>query len=128
LTGAIWRNTCPIALVSCRGSLQSTWVNARLQLRSVESSHTLTHPVLMQVFHDIEKILDGRHTVAEIASSAGPDILPTTVVYSFKAKACSSLVSTKPRSKTASRRAGGGNSCFLGISISANSFAAHPFS
>jgi bacteriocin biosynthesis cyclodehydratase domain-containing protein len=58
--------------------------DARLQLRSAESSHTLTHPLLIQVFRGIEKILDGRHTVAEIASSVGSDVLPTTVVFLLK--------------------------------------------
>jgi bacteriocin biosynthesis cyclodehydratase domain-containing protein len=56
----------------------------RLQLRSAEASHTLAHPLLIQVFRRIETILDGRHTLAEIASSGGPDVLPTTVVFLLK--------------------------------------------
>jgi bacteriocin biosynthesis cyclodehydratase domain-containing protein len=58
--------------------------DARLQLRSAESAHTLSHPLLTQVFRTIEKSLDGRHTVAEIAASAGADVLPTTVVFLLK--------------------------------------------
>jgi bacteriocin biosynthesis cyclodehydratase domain-containing protein len=58
--------------------------DARLQLRSAESSHTLTHPTLIQAFRAVEKILDGRHLVSDIAGSAGSDILPTTVVFLLK--------------------------------------------
>jgi bacteriocin biosynthesis cyclodehydratase domain-containing protein len=58
--------------------------DARLQLRSAESAHTLTHPLLIDVFRKIETRLDGRHTVAEIASAAGPDVLPTTVIFLLK--------------------------------------------
>jgi bacteriocin biosynthesis cyclodehydratase domain-containing protein len=58
--------------------------DTRLQLRSAESSHTLTHPLLIQVFRAIETILDGRHTVDEIVSAVGSDVLPTTVVFLLK--------------------------------------------
>ncbi len=58
--------------------------DSRLQLRSAESSHTLTHPLLIQVFRRIETILDGRHTVDEIVSSVDSDVLPTTVVFLLK--------------------------------------------
>jgi bacteriocin biosynthesis cyclodehydratase domain-containing protein len=58
--------------------------DTRLQLRSAESAHTLTHPLLIDVFRKIETRLDGRHTVAEIASTVGPDVLPTTVVFLLK--------------------------------------------
>lgn len=58
--------------------------DSRLQFRSAESSHTLTHPLLIQVFRTIETILDGRHTVAEIVSSVHSDVLPTTVVFLLK--------------------------------------------
>src|SRR3954467_10212216 len=53
----------------------------RLQLRSAESSNTLTHPLLVEVFRRIEPLLDGRHTVDEIVSSVESDVLPTTVVF-----------------------------------------------
>jgi bacteriocin biosynthesis cyclodehydratase domain-containing protein len=55
--------------------------DTRLQLRSAESSHTLAHPLLIQVFRKIEALLDGRHTVAEILSFVDSDFLPTTVVF-----------------------------------------------
>jgi bacteriocin biosynthesis cyclodehydratase domain-containing protein len=58
--------------------------DSRLQLRSDQSSHTLTHPLLIETFRRIEKIIDGRHTVVEIAASAGPDVLPTTVIFVLK--------------------------------------------
>jgi bacteriocin biosynthesis cyclodehydratase domain-containing protein len=58
--------------------------DTRLQLRSAESSHTLTHPLLIHVFRRIEPILDGRHTVEDIVSSVDSDALPTTVVFLLK--------------------------------------------
>jgi bacteriocin biosynthesis cyclodehydratase domain-containing protein len=58
--------------------------DTRLQLRSAESSHTLTHPLLIQVFRRIERLLDGRHTVDDIMSSVNSDVLPTTVVFLLK--------------------------------------------
>jgi bacteriocin biosynthesis cyclodehydratase domain-containing protein len=56
----------------------------RLQLRSSESAYTLVHPLLIRVFRRIQPHLDGRHTVDEIVSSAGPDVLPTTVLFLLK--------------------------------------------
>jgi bacteriocin biosynthesis cyclodehydratase domain-containing protein len=58
--------------------------DARLQFRSAESSHTLTHPLLVQVFRRIERLLDGHHSVDEIVSSVNADALPTTVVFLLK--------------------------------------------
>lgn len=58
--------------------------DARLQLRSAESSNTLTHPLLVQLFRRVEPLLDGRHTVDEIVSSVESDVLPTTVVFLLK--------------------------------------------
>jgi bacteriocin biosynthesis cyclodehydratase domain-containing protein len=55
--------------------------DARLQLRSAESSHTLSHPTLIQIFRRIKPILDGRHTVDDIISSIDFDVLPTTVIF-----------------------------------------------
>jgi bacteriocin biosynthesis cyclodehydratase domain-containing protein len=56
----------------------------RLQLRSAESAHTLAHPLLVDAFRRIETKIDGRHSVIEIAAVAGPDILPTTVIFLLK--------------------------------------------
>ncbi|HEX3237134.1 MAG TPA: TOMM precursor leader peptide-binding protein [Gaiellaceae bacterium] len=56
----------------------------RLQLRSAESVHTLTHPLLARVFRAIEPMLDGRHTVDEILASAGSDVMPTTTIFVLK--------------------------------------------
>lgn len=56
----------------------------RLQLRSVESSHTFTHKLLIEVFRQIEKFLDGRHSVDEIVASVDMDVLPSTVVFVLK--------------------------------------------
>ena len=58
--------------------------DGRLQLRSAESLYTLTNPLLIQVFRQIEKTLDGRRTVDEIVSTAGLDVLPTTTVFLLK--------------------------------------------
>lgn len=58
--------------------------DARVQLRSAESAHTLTSPLLIQIFLAIRSALDGRHTVDEIVSLARPDVLPTTVVFLLK--------------------------------------------
>lgn len=58
--------------------------DTRLQLRSAESLHTLTHPLLIKVFRKIETILDGRHTVVDIVSLFDGDVMPTTVVFLLK--------------------------------------------
>lgn len=58
--------------------------DGRLQLRSAESSHTLTEPLITQVFRVIEPILDGCHTVEDIVSSVDSKVLPTTVVFLLK--------------------------------------------
>lgn len=58
--------------------------DARLQLRSTESAHTLTNPILIRTFATIRNALDGRHTVDEIVSLVGNDVLPTTVVFLLK--------------------------------------------
>jgi len=58
--------------------------DTRLQFRSAESSHTLTHPLLVRVFRRIERLLDGRHTVDDIVASVNADVLPTTVVFLLK--------------------------------------------
>src|SRR5262249_22669333 len=58
--------------------------DGRLQLRSAESSHTLTDPLLARIFRRIQPLLDGRHTVEDIASSADSDVFPTTVVFLLK--------------------------------------------
>jgi bacteriocin biosynthesis cyclodehydratase domain-containing protein len=58
--------------------------DARLQLRSAESTHTLNQPLLIEVFLRIQNVLDGRHTASEIVARAGPDVLPTTVVFLLK--------------------------------------------
>jgi bacteriocin biosynthesis cyclodehydratase domain-containing protein len=55
--------------------------DSRLQLRSTEAAHTLTNPVLVGIFRAIRAGLDGRHTISEIVSLAGPDAFPTTVVF-----------------------------------------------
>jgi bacteriocin biosynthesis cyclodehydratase domain-containing protein len=68
----------------------SPWVAAvdvgddRLQLRSSESVSTLTHPLLIRIFHRIQPLLDGRHTLDEIAAAAGADVQPTTVHFVLK--------------------------------------------
>jgi bacteriocin biosynthesis cyclodehydratase domain-containing protein len=58
--------------------------DGRLQLRSSELVATLTHPLLATVFRRIQPVVDGRHTMDEIVSSAGPDVLPTTVLFLLK--------------------------------------------
>lgn len=58
--------------------------DARLQLRSAESSHTLAHPLLIKAFRRIETLLDGRHTVNDIVSAVDAGVLPTTVVFLLK--------------------------------------------
>jgi bacteriocin biosynthesis cyclodehydratase domain-containing protein len=56
----------------------------RLQLRSGESAHTLAQPLLIRIFRRIQNALDGYHTVDEVASLAGSDVLPTTVAFLLK--------------------------------------------
>jgi bacteriocin biosynthesis cyclodehydratase domain-containing protein len=56
----------------------------RLQFRSAESAHTLTHPVLVGAFRHIEEFLDGEHTVEEITSLAGGELQSATVVFLLK--------------------------------------------
>lgn len=58
--------------------------DSRLQLRSSDFAYTLTHPFLIDVFRSVESLLDGTHTIDEIAGSGGPDILPTTVIFLLK--------------------------------------------
>ena len=58
--------------------------DGRLQFRSAESVHTLTHPVLVRAFHGIENLLDGQHTVEHITSVVGTDIPSATVVFLLK--------------------------------------------
>jgi bacteriocin biosynthesis cyclodehydratase domain-containing protein len=58
--------------------------DARLQLRSAESAHTLTNPLLIDTFTTIRSALDGRHTVDEIVALAGDDVLPTTIFFLLK--------------------------------------------
>jgi len=56
----------------------------RLQLRSAESSHTLSHPLLAQIFRRIMPLLDGDHTLEEIVAVVDSDVLPTTVHFVLK--------------------------------------------
>jgi bacteriocin biosynthesis cyclodehydratase domain-containing protein len=58
--------------------------DSRLQFRSAESSHTLAHPLLIQVFRRIERLLDGRHSVDDIVASVNSEVLPTTVLFLLK--------------------------------------------
>lgn len=58
--------------------------DGRLQFRSSESAHTLNHPLLVRAFHNVEKLLDGQHTVKDIVSSTGTDFQPTTVIFLLK--------------------------------------------
>lgn len=53
----------------------------RLQLRSAESFHTLAHPLMVRLFRKIEPLLDGNHTIEEIASYAESEAAPTTIVF-----------------------------------------------
>lgn len=56
----------------------------RLQIRSAESSHTLSHPQLSRIFRQIETLLDGRHTVDDIVGAVGAAAEPATVVFLLK--------------------------------------------
>jgi len=56
----------------------------RVQLRSGEAAHTLTNPLLVKIFRAIRGALDGRHSVSEVVALAGPDTLPTTVIFLLK--------------------------------------------
>lgn len=58
--------------------------DGRLQFRSAESAHTLTHPALVRAFHGIESLLDGQHAVEQITSAVGTDIPSATVVFLLK--------------------------------------------
>jgi bacteriocin biosynthesis cyclodehydratase domain-containing protein len=56
----------------------------RLELRAAEFAHTLRHPLFRRAFLAVRSRLDGRHSVAEIAAAAGPEVLPSTVVFLLK--------------------------------------------
>jgi bacteriocin biosynthesis cyclodehydratase domain-containing protein len=56
----------------------------RLQLRSAELTFTFAHPFFADIFRTVEPLLDGRHTVEQIALAGGPDVLPTTVIFVLK--------------------------------------------
>ena len=58
--------------------------DARLQFRSAESSHTLTHPLLVSAFHRVEKLLDGRHSEQEIVALVGTAFQPATIIFLLK--------------------------------------------
>jgi bacteriocin biosynthesis cyclodehydratase domain-containing protein len=58
--------------------------DGRLQLRSFESAHTLTHPLLVSVFHFASPLLDGCHTLDEITTALTPEVLPTTTEFLLK--------------------------------------------
>lgn len=70
--------------------------DSRLQLRSAESSYTLTHPLLIKVFRRIETILDGMHSVDDIVSGFDDDVLPTTVVFLLKLLQANGLLQPGP--------------------------------
>jgi len=56
----------------------------RLQLRGVERAYTIRHAFLIEVFRAIEPLLDGTHTVDEIAQAGEPDIAGTTAAFLLK--------------------------------------------
>ena len=58
--------------------------DGRLQFRSAESSHTLSHPLLVRAFRAIEQFLDGQQTVENIVSLVGTDFQSTTIVFLLK--------------------------------------------
>jgi bacteriocin biosynthesis cyclodehydratase domain-containing protein len=66
------------------------WVTAveldddRLQLRGAELSYTLRHPFLIAVYGAVAPLLDGTHTVEEIACAAEPEAAATTAVFLLK--------------------------------------------
>jgi bacteriocin biosynthesis cyclodehydratase domain-containing protein len=58
--------------------------DGRLQFRSAESVHTLNHPLLVQAFQHVEKLVDGTRTVDEITSAIDAELEPTTVLFLLK--------------------------------------------
>src|SRR5262245_32975405 len=58
--------------------------DGRLQLRGAELAATLRHPLLVDVYRAVEPLLDGRHTVDEIAEGGPPDVAGTTVLFLLK--------------------------------------------
>ncbi len=64
-----------------------TWVSRgddRLQFRGAEFSFSLSHALFIDTFYKIQPLLDGCHSVGEIASSGGEAILPTTITFLLK--------------------------------------------
>lgn len=56
----------------------------RLQLRSADFAYTLNYRLLCDAFLAIAPLLDGHHTVDEIADAGGPEVLPTTAIFVMK--------------------------------------------
>lgn len=57
----------------------------RLNLRSAAVSHmTLRLPLLIELFHVIQPLLDGKHTVEQILDMAGKETMPTTIIFLLK--------------------------------------------
>ncbi len=63
------------------------WVSLgddQLQFRGSEFTFSLSHPLFVEAFYKIEPLLDGKHSVREIASSGGEAFLPTTIDFLLK--------------------------------------------
>ncbi|GJL77834.1 MAG: hypothetical protein NPINA01_08230 [Nitrospinaceae bacterium] len=58
--------------------------NDRLQLRGTEFSYTLKHDLFIKALESISPLLNGEHSVDEIASSGGQTYLPTTITFLLK--------------------------------------------
>ncbi len=56
----------------------------RLQLRGAEFTYTLNHELFIEVLDVIRPLLNGDHSVEEIASSGGQTYLPTTITFLLK--------------------------------------------
>lgn len=56
----------------------------RLQLRGAEFSYALNHELFIEVLEAIRPLLNGDHSVEEIAASGGQAYLPTTITFLLK--------------------------------------------
>ncbi len=61
-----------------------TWINLgddQLQFRGSKFTFSLLHPLFIGAFFKIQPLLNGTHSVGEIASSGGEAFLPTTIDF-----------------------------------------------
>jgi bacteriocin biosynthesis cyclodehydratase domain-containing protein len=77
----------------------------RLQLRGAELAYTIRYAILIDVYRAVEPLLDGTHTVEEIAAAGEPDIAATTAVFLLKLLQANGLLQAGPHGDAATAEA-----------------------